>query len=60
MTRCVCCGRFGAKGHIKVDRGLIHFDCYVEHHCGPDTPWPPDHECAAEPASESAAREAEA
>lgn len=46
MSTCVCCGHLVNQRDVRVDRGLIHFDCYEAHHCGPDTPWPPEHVCA--------------
>ena len=37
------CGVLLAKR--ASDRNRMHFDCWADHHCGPDSPWPPGHQC---------------
>ena len=41
--QCECCGRPQARKASDPNR--MHFDCWAEHHCGPDNPWPPGHQC---------------
>ena len=45
---CLCCGRPTGANPPRVTNGPIHMDCYLEHHCGPDVPWPPDHRCGVD------------
>lgn len=41
--QCECCGR--PQTRKARDRNRMHFDCWADHHCGPDNPWPPGHQC---------------
>ncbi len=41
--QCECCGTRLTKK--ASDRNRMHFDCWADHHCGPDNPWPPGHQC---------------
>ena len=43
LAWCECCGVLLAKR--ASDRNRMHFDCWADHHCGPDSPWPPGHQC---------------
>ena len=45
--KCLCCGKSFPRPDVRVFDGWMHLErCYLEHHCGPDIPWPPDHQCA--------------
>lgn len=45
--QCECCGR--PQTRKARDRNRMHFDCWADHHCGPDNPWPPGHQCWHQP-----------